>query len=306
MDLYFLIDKSASMATVDPPNVVTETRWERTASAVHRFALQMGQPFRVGVGFFPLFASDSGIAPSCASGDYATPSVPMHFSAQSSRVASALAVQTLRGESPTGPAFDGALAYMLRWAASPPPPDELVSRTPPTVVLMTDGAPTACGSTVDGLAAAAAAAFRGTPRIRTFVLAIGSEARGLDPIAAAGGSHRAFASGPRDFEEAFDKIARTRIICDIPLGEAILGSPDLERIEIRSRLMSSAPFTGNRRVVNAESCGTEGGWFFEPPARPTMILICPSSCAALIDAPAGEVQARVPCSNAPPESTPAR
>src|SRR5689334_16815049 len=29
LDLYFLVDKSASMATVDPPNASPDTRWKR-------------------------------------------------------------------------------------------------------------------------------------------------------------------------------------------------------------------------------------------------------------------------------------
>jgi hypothetical protein len=56
-------------------------------------------------------------------------------------------------------------------------------------------------------------------------------------------------------------------------------------------------------VASAESCGTEGGFFLEPPANPTMLLLCPSTCAAIIDAPAGEFLAGVPCSPSATDST---
>jgi hypothetical protein len=59
-------------------------------------------------------------------------------------------------------------------------------------------------------------------------------------------------------------------------------------------------------VANAESCGAGGGWFFEPPDKPTMLLMCPSTCAALIDAPAGTILAGLRCANAPGVPIPVR
>jgi hypothetical protein len=218
-------------------------------------------------------------------------------------VAEAMAAQNVEGEAPTGPAYRGALAYALQWAASDHA-DEPHARTPPSIALITDGPPTTCGSTLEDVASAASAAFRGTPRIRTYVIAVGQDAGGLHAIAEAGGTARAIPSGARDLDEAFERLSRSRILCDIPLEDALIGSPDLMRVEVRSRLVRTAPFAINPRVANAESCGTDGGWFFEPPDRPTMILMCPSTCAALIDAPAGEMSAGLRCDSAKGPLTP--
>lgn len=57
------------------------------------------------------------------------------------------------------------------------------------------------------------------------------------------------------------------------------------------------------KQANAESCGSVGGWFLEPPTNPTMIMLCPSTCADIVDAPAGQILAGqnfgdLPCNDA--------
>ena len=300
--LYFLVDKSQSMAIVDPPNVLTDTRWARFEAALNRFAVQTGQPFRTTVGFFPQFLSNPGGQISCASSDYATPSAEKIPSPSDWKLSAVMAAQTPGGEASTGPAFDAASTYARQWALSPPPPSlpgGAPMGTPPAIVLVTDGAPTACGSTVDSVAAAAAAAYRATPRIRTYVLAVGSEARGLDTIAAAGGTARAIPSGPRDLDTAMDKVSRSRLVCDIPISDAFIGSAGLTQVKVRVRLAYTEPAFFLDRLASADDCGTQGGWFYEPPEKPTMLRICPTSCAAIIDAPAGQMLTGIPCDASP-------
>jgi hypothetical protein len=217
------------MATVDPPNVATDTRWQRVTAGLAQLSRQSGHPYRIGVTFFPLIPSGPGSGPACSTVYYGAPSVPMHFF-PSTRGPDAMAVQIPESESPTGPAFDATVGYMRQWAMTSHAPD-LLARTPPSIVLVTDGPPTACGSTVEGVAVAAAAAFQGTPRMRTYVLAVGQEARGLDPIASGGGTARAISSGNGDLHEAFEKIARSRLICDIPFEPTFIGNPDVHRVE---------------------------------------------------------------------------
>ncbi len=35
------------------------------------------------------------------------------------------------------------------------------------------------------------------------------------------------------------------------------------------------------RVDTAESCGTEGGWYYDNPDDPTRIIACPETCTAI-------------------------
>ena len=32
------------------------------------------------------------------------------------------------------------------------------------------------------------------------------------------------------------------------------------------------------QVANAAACGANGGWYYDNPATPTKILLCPASC----------------------------
>jgi hypothetical protein len=79
-------------------------------------------------------------------------------------------------------------------------------------------------------------------------------------------------------------------------------SPNVFRLQVRTSLKGPAGLTLSTRVANAEGCGSSGGWFLEPPALPTMIMLCPSTCAAVVDASDGQVVAEWPCANAALES----
>jgi hypothetical protein len=80
----------------------------------------------------------------------------------------------------------------------------------------------------------------------------------------------------------------------------LIGSPDVFRLQVRTSLKGPAGLTLSTRVADAESCGSSGGWFLEPPALPPMIMLCPWTCAAVVDATDGQIVAEWPCANAAP------
>jgi hypothetical protein len=129
-------------------------------------------------------------------------------------------------------------------------------------------------------------------RIRTFVIAVGADAQGLDAIALSGGTSHAYSTRPLDFDELLVRIGRARLICDIPTK---MTSYQAEHVQVRWRLESSTPFVRMNRVAELASCGSNGGWFFESPAVPNLMVVCPLSCAALVDAPAGQLVAGFDC-----------
>ena len=293
LDLYLLLDKSSPMAMVDPPDVAPNTRWARITRAIDTFARKRESPIRLGLGFFPMDVL--GSTPSCTAAHYATATVAIGAD-RVSAISNAMAAESPGNETWTRPALEGALSYAFYWTvnthAGDPP-----SLLPPSVVLMTGAMPTGCGGTVDNLAAAAAASFRDTPRIRTHVIAIGADARGLDPVATAGATHRVYASQSLDLDEIFARIARARAVCDIPF-DLPNNRPDLSRLEVRARMSSTDPLVAIPRQSDAESCGSGGGWFLEPPTDAKMIMLCPSTCAAVVDTPGQVVAGHVsdmPC-----------
>jgi hypothetical protein len=290
LDLYLLLDKSAPMAVVDPPDVAPNTRWSRITSAIETFAARPHPSIRMGLDFFPkTFGGTS--APTCEARSYANAAtVPILFSTRDpSVIKNALAAQTPGNETWTRPALEGALSYAFYWTVNSHPVDDPASLMPPSVVLMTAALPTGCGGTVDNLAAAAAASYRTSPRIRTHVVGVGAEANGLESVAVAGGTHRAYSSQSLGLDEIFARIARARVICDMPFGG--LNPAVISRLEVRTRRSFADPLVAIPKHADAETCGAGEGWFLEPSMDPTTIMLCPATCAGVVDAPSGQAVA---------------
>ena len=158
---------------------------------------------------------------------------------------------------------------------------------------VTDGEPDMCNATVDSTAALAAAAFNATPRIKTFVVAVGSATDRLDAIARAGGTSRVFVgimpSSP------LDAILKSRVFCEIPLSlDGDASSPVRVHVQTNLRPVDGGParitdpLTFLRQVSSPSACGVEGGWFLDSPVapsptKPALIMVCPDTCRALAD-----------------------
>ena len=304
LDVFLLLDKSAPMGLVDPPDVAPNTRWARMTRAIDTFA-QKAEVSRLGLGLIPHGLRDDPV-PSCNPRDYANiPVLAFHSDLINPLISKTLAAQSPGNETWTRPALEGSLSYALFWSTNPPS-GETASLVPPSVVLVTGAQPTGCGGTVADLANAARASFRDPPHVRTHVVTIGPDATGFDVVAQSGGTHHAYSAQSLDLDEIFVRIGRTRRICDIPFYEPY-DHPDFARLEVRIRLFNGDPLVAIPRRTDLDGCGSEGGWFLEPPANPTMIMICPSTCAAIVDAPAGQILAGQvfndqPCVDASPVS----
>jgi hypothetical protein len=231
----------------------------------------------------------------------------------------ALAAQMVGYDDSTTPALEGALIYTSKWAVGGAASGPVPALIPPAVVLITDGGPTACASTAENAAAVAAAAFKAVPRIQTYVFGLSSLGNVGTAIANAGGTYRVIsattggvipppmlAPAPSraeiELDLGFKRIARSRTLCNLPFDKPLLGSADVLRLQVRTSLKGPAGLTLSTKVANVESCGASGGWFLEPPTMPTMIMLCPSTCAAVVDATDGQVAAELPCVNAAPST----
>jgi hypothetical protein len=304
-DLYFLIDKSASMGTVDPPHNLTESRFALVERAVPQFVVDAGNRFRFGMGFAPQMLTGPPPILLCDAVDYTRPSLIIGTVTGASATM-AFAAQLIGYEDPTATALEGALTYTAKWAVSGGPDGSIPARIPPAVVLVTDGGPTTCGSTTELAAARASEAFKGQPRIATYVLGIGaSGSNALQNVAVAGGTHRVLYATPSNTEPeaTLHRIRRSRELCNIPLDKPLLGSPDVARLQVRTSVRGEAGLVPSQKVANADSCASAGGWYLEPPSAPTMIVVCPSTCAGVIDAlpqGQGQIVAGLTCSTAPP------
>ncbi|MCL2823481.1 MAG: VWA domain-containing protein, partial [Polyangiaceae bacterium] len=124
---------------------------------------------------------------SCDPADYGEPVVPIaELPGNKNAITDALNKKKADGDAtPTQPALEGTMRYILQWAKDRP--DHLVH-----VLFATDGEPNDCTyNDIDGAAKVAEKAFKEFPYVPTFVLGLG-DLKKLDKIAIAGGTEKTY------------------------------------------------------------------------------------------------------------------
>ncbi len=222
LDIMVLLDRSGSMTT--------DNRW--TALQKGLSVLSTSGAAGAGLQFLPLVGSGTapsscqtdpdcgnfapcfggtciGDGSSCTVADYATPAVGIAaLPAVMTQINASLAGTSPNGNTPMQPALTGTLDYAQSFAKSH-------TSQSVTVLMITDGEPTGCtGNDINTVSAAAAAAYNGTPSIKTWVMGIGTVAN-LDMVAQAGGTQNAFVGTSTDPTTALD-AAVAAIVADVP------------------------------------------------------------------------------------------
>jgi hypothetical protein len=293
IDLYFTLDRSKSMDTID--RGATMTRWEAISAAMNTF---INSPLSVGLGagiaFFPRNAVGGGAY--CTAADYAFPVVPIGaLPGVAPSITKAISLQTRGQGTPMTAALEGAHIYARREQTSSP--DHTTA-----VIVVTDGMPRDCGNTITSTAAVASAAITGTPIIRTYVLGVGPNLSNLNAIAQAGGSSQAYlveSSGEASLLAALEAIRTSALACEyeLPLVDGAL--PPLDDVRVSTRLGNGGTADAVGQVASAEACAGNAGWFFDNPAggsaMPTKILLCPASCAPLVATPDNHLDVAINC-----------
>jgi hypothetical protein len=282
IDLYFALDKSRSMATIDPGS--TTTRWAAVSAAMNTFInAPLSAGLGAGIGFFPRVTPNGDTY--CTTADYAFPVVPIGtLPGVAPSIVRAISLQQLANGTPTAPALDGAHVYARSRQAGQP------SHTA-AVVLVTDGFPRGCASnTVASTSAVAASAVAGIPPVKTYVLGVGPNLINLNAIAQAGGTTQAYlvaSSGEASLLAALEAIRTSALTCEYPLPLTSAQMPRLDIVKVATRTGDGAPPTTVDQVANAEACAGGPGWFYDnavssggPP--PTKITLCPTSCSPLV------------------------
>jgi hypothetical protein len=157
----------------------------------------------------------------------------------------------------------------------------------PAVVLVTDGFPTECDpQTIDGVAGIAKAGF--DAGVRTFVvgLNLGAGGQNLDQIAAAGGTGHAtlIDSGdvPGQIVSALLAATSPTPACNFQLPTSPAGVA-ASGVRVSYGLLGG-PDTSLQQRASLSACGSSNdGFYFERPANPTQIGLCPATCARSID-----------------------
>jgi hypothetical protein len=307
VDLFFMVDKSGSMNCeigtaptlclgIPPPNGMT--RWRAISEALNTFVNRAENAgIGVGMAFFPQLMSGT-TNPLCNVTDYNTPAVPITLlPAAAPAITMALMAQTPNGGTPTTPAITGALQYATEYAAMHP-------GRALALLFATDGDPQGCNNnTVQTASAAAAAALMAMPPVKTYVLGVGPSLLNLNQIAAAGGTQKAFlveSGGAADLIKALDEIRKSTLTCDYSIPSIEGGKLDYGKVNIETRVGSNGMTQTIPPVADAAACGPMGGWYYDNPAAPTRITLCPATCGPLTMTSGSTMNVLIGCKTVPP------
>lgn len=298
-DVYVLEDRSTSMNCPvsddlcdNPPSpIVSPTRWDAFTMAVNSFVNSPAAAgVGVGIGFFPL-----GGGSNCSASAYAKPSVSIApLPGNAMPIGSAIAATSPSGGTPTLPALTGAIDYAKAYTMNTP------GRTA-AVLLVTDGIPNGCNSTIAAAAMVAQQAFMGTPPIKTYVVGLGNTAA-LDQIALAGtGGMTHYFPATGNVADALVtalKQITSQISCNyaIPMRSSL--DPSLVNVQITVGANGTPMDIG--KVNDASACPAAGGWYYDNNAKPTQIVLCPQSCDPLKMNVGSSVEVLYGCASRPP------
>jgi hypothetical protein len=286
-----MMDRSISLAEVD--SQTGATRWESLRVAIASFVDEAkNQDLRVGLGFFGRTGGNDDSL-DCDPSFYASPAVEIgEVSEVGGDVLDALSAIQPGGFTPTGPALAGALEHASEWAANAP-------GRATAVVLVTDGYPTQCDPRgISAIADLAEQAHAYEPYVRTFVIGLAAEFN-LDSIARAGGTHQAYRVDEGDpaasFLGALRNVSNSKLACsyEIPDPPADTMKIDYDEVQVT---YTSADMSREEvpRINDFAACSRNpnGGWYYDNPASPTQILVCPCTCSRF---EAGRVDVALGC-----------
>lgn len=321
VDLYIALDRSGSMNLPQSLPVTDQTpgggdcnvgdptvsRWCYALNALDGlFEAAANDDVGVALQFFPtggctgsqnpfVYACcDSG---SCCSGaDDSVPAValgdlPEHHAAL---------VDALNAEIPWGDRtpIEAALRGLATYTAAARRPDRQM-----VGLLITDGAPEGCASNKNTLAAIVKT-HREATGIKTYLVGMqGADFTTLEAIASAGGAapHDDYCAGgaaschyysvgggtPAAFTAALARIQSEALGCKLAMPVADEGIINPNDVALEILPANGTTKTLVERVDGAAACTAAGGFFYDDPESPSVIELCPDSCAKLAGDGAG-------------------
>jgi hypothetical protein len=240
---------------------------------------------------------------SCTATDYSTPNVPIQLlPGVAAQITAAFNSKTPEGLTPSSAALQGAIDRAKAHALANPGHTVVA-------VLATDGLPTECDTNMNNIAAIAAAAYAGTPSIKTFVIGVFAQAEqaqattNLNQISNAGGTGNAFIINTsqnvaQQFLAALNQIRGSALPCQyaVPMPES--GTPDFGKVNVQ---FSRSNGTKSTIVYVSDVNGCDpntGGWYYDvnpSSGTPTKILLCPASCNAVKADSQGKIDVLLGC-----------
>jgi hypothetical protein len=277
----FMFDKSKSMDD--------DSKWTSCSMGLKSFfADPKSKGMNASLQFFPLGDNEDAIE--CSEASYQATQVDMRSLPNASDFATAIDAITPAGGTPTLPALSGAIAYAKQIRATRAAQDQ----GKVAIVLVTDGEPNHCSSSISAVQSAAAAAKNDVP---TYVVGIG-KVKALDKIAVAGGTQKAFIVSTADptqtataFQSALATIRGAALSCEYKMPAPPAGKTlDLGTVNVVYTSGAGAADT----LTYSKDCATPG-WRYDNPNAPSKVQLCPTTCNAVKADNAAKIDIELGC-----------
>lgn len=308
-----LFDPNACPDPNAPPPAAPPSKWSYAVDGLNTFVNDPGSAgMEVALHYFPQGGQ-------CDGSGYDMPTVPMGPLPQNAAaIANSLAAQMPRQNTPIEGALRGVTQYCLNYNATTPDKNCVA-------VLITDGQPTDCNQ--DPAALVQIAADAAAQGVITFAAGMeGADFNLLEQIAQAGGGNCEdngkwacdLTASPTAFVDALIRIRQsvqtvtrteTRVeetvtvlpcewtIPDPPEGKSF----DKSLVNVDYSL-PGAPVQSIGAVATEAECAQAadgGGWFYDNPAQPAAIKVCPNTCSVIQSSAEGRVDIKLGCATTP-------
>lgn len=291
VNMFITVDKSGSM---DDNN-----KWVNAEAAFNAFfADPAAASLRVALRFWPDAGCDES---SCSTAICSQPLVdvaPLSDPAHVQNLVSAFESRDPSGNTPTSAALAGAAEWAKNYTTLVEGTEKVV------IILVTDGEPNGCDENINNIASHAADAYA-TAGVPTFAVGmVGSNESAMDVIAQAGNTGQGIFIGngnaQADLLAALQAIQASQVSCVFAMPEGLPGKPlDPTKVNVNYTAGGTTDPQTIGQVADEAACGANGGWFYDNPADPAIITLCPSTCSAVQGDGAAKIEIEIGCSTVP-------
>ena len=294
VNMLVMFDKSGSMDN--------DGKWPNATGAMIAFFQDPSTAgLRIALRFFPDDEPVSGCNENdCSIDACASPLVPIApvtadpapADAQEQALVSAINATSPGGPTPMFAALGGAEQWAIAYQAAH-------ATEKVVVVLVTDGEPNGCNENIADIAALAADAL--ASGVLTYTVGLqGSNQAQMDQIAQAGGTNAGFYIGngnaQADLLAALKAIQGSSVSCNFAMPQSSDPNKPIDPAKIN---VNYTPGGGMKttlgQVPDAAACGPSGGWYYDDPASPTQIILCPATCGVVQADPNADIEILIGC-----------
>ncbi len=295
LDMYVMLDRSGSMGTDCNVGATTNSKW---CKAINALSTYFGATDAAGnaaaIQYFPL---DSGGA--CDGTGYSSAASPSSgfTSLPSSGFTASLNAQTASGGTPMEGAIRGITGFTSK-ASNQRVGRKLIG------VLITDGDPNGCNTSIPALAGLLSTHFAATGH-ETFVIGMtGANFTSLESLAVGGGApvHNDIVSSLTDacgttgntcrhwnvgdgngnaLAEAMKQIQKSALACSYAMPTTDGGIVDPNQVKVEYRAGGTGTPQTFGKVTGVANCTTAGGFYYDNNSLPTSLTLCPSTCGTV-------------------------